>query len=218
MENTIQEPLQRFLSKQNFPDPIKLTQPEPWQWEVLATGFLHDPTMNFWLGERASLDSFRDYFEAVVKDTFASGGDVFSTPDRDVVLVCTWLGANQQEPSEWKKRWYDVLGPEGVKRYNWLYDAGEVNLSPEQLQNSMLPDYLARLPDSKGAGSGSHLAGWAIDYYLKLGYDVPFIIASTPQAARLYCRDWGFYIHKNVFLENSSVPIGVFIKRKGAGL
>jgi hypothetical protein len=213
MQTAMQNPSERRFGKEGFATPVILTQPEPWQWEILANAFLHDPTLNFWLGEQTSLTSLLDFFEAVVMDTFASGGTIFSASDRKTVLVWTRLGYSQETPSEWKHRWYNALGPEGVKRYYWLYEAGELGLDSARLKNCMLPDYLGRSNESTQVGSGIHLGGWTIDYFTKLGFEVPFILASTIQAARIYSRAYNYHIHKQVFQEGSPVPVGTFLKR-----
>jgi hypothetical protein len=123
------------------------------------------------------------------------------------------LGYSQQPPGQWKKRWHKVLGQEGVKRYYWLYDAGELGLDPSRLQNSILPDYLARSSEATDVGGGIHLGKWTLDYFTELGYEVPFMLPSSLQAARIYCRAYGFHMHKQVFEEGNPVPVGTFLKR-----
>ncbi|HEY8915622.1 MAG TPA: GNAT family N-acetyltransferase [Chitinophaga sp.] len=195
-------------------DPVRITTPEPWTWEVLAKAFLPDPTLNFWLGKKTNEKVLRDFFEEVVKDTLSSGGEVFGSPDHKAVLVWTRLGYTLEPPTEWKQRWYDVLDPEGVKRYYWLYEAGELGLDEDQLKRSMLPDYGAVLPESQGRGYMSHLLKWTVNYYEEQGYDVPFILASTRRSAKLYCPLVGFHLHKEVFVpEFGEIPVGVFLKR-----
>ncbi|WP_026632651.1 N-acetyltransferase [Dyadobacter alkalitolerans] len=194
--------------------PVRITQPEPWQWNVLAKAFLPDPTLNFWLGETISEQMLQDFFEAVVKDTLASGGWIFSSPDRQVVFVWTRHAYSQERPTEWKKKWYKILGDEGVGRYKWLYQVGDVEIDASKLERSMLPDYMGVLPESQGLGYGSHIFKWTVNYFDSLGYETPFILASTRRSAKLYGPLLGYYIHKEVLAsEADEIPVGVFMKR-----
>ncbi|MDM8173595.1 MULTISPECIES: GNAT family N-acetyltransferase [Olivibacter] len=210
MNNT----LENLETKQKLPDPIQIKSPEPWQWNVLAKAFLNDPVLKFWIGEKTNEAVLRDFFEAVVKDALESGGAVFSSPDQQVVLVWTWHGYSLQEPGEWKKRWYEILDPEGVKRYYELYRAGDVEIDSAKLKGCMLPDYMGVLPQSQGRGYGSHILKWTLNHYDKLGYETPFLLASTRRSAKLYGPLVGFHIHKEVLLDNSeNAPVAVFMKR-----
>jgi GNAT superfamily N-acetyltransferase len=208
MNNT----LEQTSIKEKLPDPIKATQPEPWQWDVLAKAFLKDPVLNFWLGEKTNEAVLQDFFEAVVRDTFSSGGAVYSSPDRKIVLIWTRHGYSLEESGEWKKRWYDILDPEGVKRYYWLYEMGNVEIDPVKRNKSMLPDYLAALPEVRGNGYAIHLTRWTIKYFEDIGYEVPFLLASTRRNATLYGRYLGFKAHKEVLLEGYD-DAAVFMKR-----
>lgn len=202
------------LPKEQLADPIQFTEPEPWQWEVLAKAFVPDPTLNFWLGEKTNEKVLSDFFEAVVKDTFKSGGTVFGSPDRQAILIWTRFEYGLEPATEWKQRWYDVLDPEGVKRYYWLYEAGELGLDEARLRRSMLPDYMAVRPGSQGRGYGSRLLKYTVNYFEEKGFDVPIILASTRRSAKLYCPLVGFHVHKEVFApEFGEEPVGVFLKR-----
>lgn len=194
-----------------FVDPIQAKAPEPWQWDVLAKAFLYDPVLNFWIGEKTTEAVLQDFFEAVVRDTFSSGGAVYSSPDCKIVMVWTRHGYGLEEPGEWKKKWYNVLDPEGVKRYYWLYEMGDVELDPAKRKISMLPDYLAALPEARGSGYAVHLARWTIKHYENLGYEVPYCLASTRRNATLYARYLGFQAHKEVLLEGYN-EAAVFMK------
>lgn len=206
--------IEQLSTKDHLSGLIRISKPEPWQWEVLAKAFLHDPTLNFWLGEKTNEKVLSDFFKAVVKDTLNAGGAVFSSSDRQAVIVWTRLGYGLEPANEWKKRWYDVLDPEGVKRYYWLYEAGELGLDADQLKKGMLPDYIAVMPGLQGRGYGSHLLKWTMNYYEEQGYDIPFMLASTRRSAKLYCPLGGFHLHKEVFArEGDEVPVGVFLKR-----
>jgi len=194
-------------------EPIKIITPEAWQWEVLATAFYGDQVMKFWLGNEASKDQYLAFFEAVVKDTLDSGGAVFASPDKQVVLVWTALRYTLEEPGPWKRKWYEVLGPEGLKRYNSLYEAGDLGIKPEHLKNSMLPDYMGVMPETQGLGYGSHILKWTFDYYQKQNYEIPFLIASTRRSAKLYGPLINLYIHKEVFLTDVEEDgVAVFMK------
>jgi GNAT superfamily N-acetyltransferase len=206
--------LEQLSTKDTLSDPIKITQPEPWQWDVLAKAFLNDPVLNFWIGEKTNEKVLNEFFEAVVKDALESGGAVFSSPDRKVVIVWTRHGYSLEEPGEWKKRWYDILDPEGVKRYYWLYEAGEVSIDADRIQRSMLPDYMGVLPDSQGRGYGSHILKWTLSYFDELGYETPFLLASTKRSAKLYGPLIGFHSHKEISMElfGTTFP-AIFMKR-----
>jgi len=200
--------------KHTFEEPIIITEPEPWVWNVLAKAFLNDLTLNFWLGEKTNEESLKDFFEAVIRDVLKSGGTVFSSPNRQVVFIWSWIGRDATDSNEHKARWYEVLEPEGVKRYYWSYEAGDLALDPEKINKSMEPAYLGVHPDLQGKGYGSHIFKWTLNYFEKQGYDVPYILASSRRAAKLYCPLLGFFIHKEVFAaESDSEPIGVFLKR-----
>lgn len=194
-------------------EPIKIITPETWQWEVLATAFYGDQVMKFWLGDEATKDQYLAFFEAVVKDTLDSGGEIFASPDKQVVLVWTALRYTLEEPGQWKKKWYEVLGPEGVKRYNSLYEAGNLEIGTDRLKNSMLPDYMGVIPESQGLGYGSHILKWTYDYYQKQNYEIPFLIASTRRSAKLYGPLIDLYVHKEVFLTDIEEDgVAVFMK------
>lgn len=212
MQNTSEQ----LSSKVIHGEPIIITTPESWQWDILAKAFLNDPTLNFWLGEKTNEESLSKYFEAIVRDTLISGGTVFASPDQKAVFVWTWLGRDADDTNEFKENWYDVLDPEGVKRYYWLYEAGDLELDPDKIKKSMEPAYLAVHPDAQGKGYGGHIFKWILDYFDEKGYETPFILASTRRSAKLYCPLLGFHHHKEVFAEGSgpeSEPVAVYLKR-----
>jgi GNAT superfamily N-acetyltransferase len=212
MENTAA--LQNVTEK--LADPIIITQPEPWQWEVLATAFLNDRFIKFIFGGKPTETRLQQYFEAVIHDTLNSGGGVFSSPDRQVVLVWTWLGSSHEGTDKWKQRWHEVLGPESEKRYNLLYEVGEMTFDPTRLENTMFPDLIGVLPGSQRRGYGSHILKWTLDYYDKLGYETPFLFASSKRSAKLYGPLMGFHSYKEILLgEGDDAAEGVFMKRNG---
>lgn len=201
---------EQLSAKGELHDPIVITHPEPWQWEVLAKGFLPDPVLNFWLGEKTDLTLLENFFEAVVKDTLISGGGVFASPDHKVVIVWTWHGG---EANEWKKKWKEILGPEGVKRYNSVYNDGDVLLDSDTKKNSMLPDYISVLPEAQGQGYGTHILKWTLNHYDELGFETPHILASTRRSAKLYAAMWGFHNHKVVQIVEGDEDAAIFMKR-----
>lgn len=183
----MEEMLKTQITQETLADPIKITQAEPWQWEILAEAFLNDPTLNFWLGEKTSMASLCEFFEAVIKDTLDSGGAVFSSPDQKVVIVWTRHEYTYLEsPGKWKQRWYEILDPEGVKRYKWTYATGDVEIDPSRIRNSMLPDYIGVKSGTQGRGYGSHILKWTLNYFDQLGFESPYLLASTRRSAKLY--------------------------------
>jgi GNAT superfamily N-acetyltransferase len=210
----MQNATEQLSTKVQHADPIIITKPEPWQWDILAKAFLNDPTLNFWLGEKTSEQTLSDYFEAMIKDTLVSGGAVFASPDQKAVLIWTWLGRDPEDSNEFKKKWHDVLDPDGVKRYYWLYDEGELDLDPDTLERSFEPAYMGVHPDSQGKGYGGHLLKSSLNYFEERGYEAPYILASTRRSAKLYCPLVGFHHHKEVFAaESDSEPVAVYLKR-----
>jgi len=206
--------LEQLTNKETFPAPIRITQPEPWQWEVLAKAFLNDDVLNFWIGEECNEAVLRDFFEALIKDTLQSGGAVFTSPDHKVVLIWTRLGYGLEAPNEWKQQWHRLLNPEGVKRYSWLYDAGNMSLDPARQIKSMLPDYMGVLPEAQGRGYGSHLLKWTLDYFDELGYETPFLLASSRRSAKLYAPLLDFSVHQVVVLDEAAPDkVAVFMTR-----
>ncbi|WP_159478229.1 GNAT family N-acetyltransferase [Dyadobacter sp. 3J3] len=200
--------------KMDYPTPIRISQAEPWQWNLLAKAFLNDPTLNFWLGKKTNEKVLQDFFEAVIKDTLASDGAVFCSPDQKVILIWTRHAYSKETPSEWKQRWHQVLESEGVKRYYWLYEASGLQIDEDKLDKSMLPDYIAVSPESQGVGYGSYILKWTLDHFESLGYEVPFLLASTRRSAKLYGPLLGFHFHKEILTpESSDIPAGVFMKR-----
>lgn len=199
---------------QKLEDPIVYTQPEPFHWEVLSKAFITDPTINFWFDGKIDEKQLSDFFEAVVHDVLISGGKVFSTQDKKAVFVWAFLGNDPQDTNEYKKKWQEILGKEGLRRYYWLYEAGEITFDETKIKKSVEPAYLAVLPGAQGLGYGSHIFKWSLDYFDKLGFYTPFILASTQRSAKLYCPLLGFEVHKEVFIDkDDKEPIGVFLKR-----
>lgn len=207
--------LETLAPETGFETPVVFTEPESWHWKVLAKAFITDPTIKFWFDGKEDEDLLESFFEAVVKDVLMSGGTVFSSADRKAVFVWAWLGNTDQKANTFKEKWHGILGETGVKRYNWLYDAGNIHLDPDKVQKSMEPAYLAVLPEAQGRGYGSYLFKWTLDYFDRKGYDAPFILASTRRSAKLYCPLLGYDVCKEVFVNsNDTEPIGVFLKRK----
>jgi GNAT superfamily N-acetyltransferase len=210
MKNTLNAlPIQGAIA-----DPIQIKVAESWQWEILAKAFLHDPVLNFWLGEKTDELMLQNFFEAVIKDTLSSGGAVFCSPDRKVVLVWTRHEYSLEPPTQWKQRWYEILGSQGVERYYWLYEAGDVYLDTDQRRVSMLPDYIGVTDDAQGKGYASHILKWTLEHYDKLGFQIPFLLASTRRSAKLYAPLMGFHVHREVLLsDDDDAPAAVFMKR-----
>jgi hypothetical protein len=177
--------LELILHKGEFPEPVVITRPEPWLWEVLAKAFLNDPVLDSGFGERPGETKLRNYFEAVIHDALHTGGAVFCSPDRQAVLVWSWLGRSSEVAGEWKQRWFDVLGPVGLKRYYGLYEAGDIPLDPEQCKKSILPDFITMLPEAHGDGYEGYMLRWTHDYFERCGYGTSFIVASTRRHAEL---------------------------------
>lgn len=206
--------VEQLTNKETLPAPIRITQPEPWQWEVLATAFLNDDVIRFWFGEKCNEALLSDFFEAVIRDTLQSGGAVFASPDHKAVLIWTRLGYGLEAPNEWKQQWYRLLGPEGIKRYNWLYDAGNVSLDPARQMKCMLPDYMGVLPEAQGLGYGSRLLKWTFNYFEELGYEIPFLLPSSRRSAKLYAPLLDFSIHQVVTLDEAAPEkVAIFMTR-----
>ncbi|MGS2762878.1 hypothetical protein [Sinomicrobium sp. M5D2P9] len=141
--------------------------------------------------------------------------DSIAKPLYDRSLLAEYpLGYALEPPTKYKKQWYDILEPEGVKRYQWLYEAGDIPLDPEQRKKSMLPDYMGVLPEVQGQGYGSLLSKWTLNHFEERGFDIPFLLASTRRSSKLYAPILGFQVHKEVYAQESDViPAGVFMKR-----
>ncbi|ROI02054.1 MULTISPECIES: GNAT family N-acetyltransferase [unclassified Chryseobacterium] len=205
MESTTQK-----LSSQKFEEPVLVTHPEPWQWELLAKAFLNDPTLNYWFGGNADESSLSDFFEAVIKDCLSSGGKVFSSPDQKAIIVWTSTVRGSDSTNEFKKRWQEVLGPEGVKRYYWVYETGYVDFNPHDYNKIMEPEYLAVYPGYQRSGYGGHLIKWSYDYFEKEGYDkTPYILPSTRGSAKLYGPLLGYHIVKEIFADGKLVALSM---------
>ena len=205
-------------NEQNLPEPIRVMRAESWQWEVLAKAFLTDDILNYWLGEKTDENVLKDFFEAVIKDALTSKGFIFSIPDQSVVFIWMRHAYNLEPPGEWKKRWYGILGPEGLKRYYSLYEAGDMQIDPALLEKSMLPEYIGILPASQSLGYGSYIGKWAFNYFDERGYESPYILASSRRAAKHYCPLLGFHVHKEVLLtEGEDGPAAIFLKRNEPG-
>nr|WP_315031711.1 GNAT family N-acetyltransferase [uncultured Chryseobacterium sp.] len=211
----MQNELRPLSTKAKFDDPILCTEPEIWQWEVLTKAFLGDPTISFWFKGKEKESELMSFFEGIVKEAFTTGGTVFGSTDQKAVIVWTWLGNDKEAANPFKKQWHNALGSDGVKRYHWLYDQGDVALEKGHAQRSMEPAYIAVLPEFQGKGYGSHIFKWSFDHVIGKGYDAPFILASSRRSAKLYCPLLGFYAHKEVFGDNDTEqPIAVFLKRQ----
>jgi len=198
---------------QVHPDPIKNTTAEPWLWEVLAEGLMHDPGFRFFFGDKFSETKMVRFMEAAVRGALESGGAVFSSCDRKVVLVWRWYG--QEMPAEYIQEIFHLLGTEGTKRYLWFREATDVPIEPAYRTSTMRPQYIGVLPDSQGRGYGSHILKWTLDYFDQQGFKIPFLVASTRRSAKLYGPLLGFDADKEVYLGlDGEAPAVVVMKRK----
>jgi len=206
--------LEKSTETGRFATPIKITNPEPWQWDVLAKAFLNDDVMNFWVGKKCNEQVLKDFFEAVIRDTLESGGAVFASSDKKVVLTWKRLESDLEVANKWKDQWYKLLDAEGVERYNWLYGAGDLSIDPADYKKYMIPDYMGVLPEAQCLGYGSHILKWTLNYFDELGYQIPFLVASSRRSAKLYGPLIGFRIHKEVMLfDDQPDQVAVFMVR-----
>ena len=202
------------ISNLEHPAPIRIVNPEPWQWEVLVEALWYDPGFRFFFGEHISKERFLQFMEAAVRGTLESGGVVFASPDQNAVLVWRWYGA--ELPENRKEQMYAALGKEGTERYLWFRETTDVPVREEDKINTMRPNYIGVLPDLQGRGYGSHLLRWTLDYFDRKGYRTPFLVASTKRSAKLYGPLLGFKTHREVVLgEQGKDAVVVMIRDDG---
>lgn len=192
-------------------DPIKITKPEPWLWQVLGKALANDPGFKFFFGDKFCEQILTEFMEVSVKGLLESGGSVFTSPDRKVVLVWRWYGA--ELPDHRKQQLFDLLGQDGTDRYLWFRAVTDVSIDAKTKAKTMRPQYIGVLPEAQGNGYGSHILRSTLNYFDKGGFITPFLVASTRRSAKLYGPLLGFYSYKEVFLgENNTSPM-IIMKR-----
>lgn len=203
--------LNKLNTDRHKPDPIKITNPEPWIWQVLGKSLAYDPGFRFFFGDTFSESKLIQFMEAAVKGALESGGSVFASPDRKVVLVWRWYGAELSDDR--KQQMSNIFGQDGTERYIWFREATDIPIDPLKRANTMRPQYIGVLPDAQGQGYGSHILKWTLNYFDEQGYTTPFLVASTPRSAKLYGPLLGFHQYREVFLGEKGTESVIVMKR-----
>lgn len=192
------------LNKSTCPelaDPIQITQPEPWQWRVLATALWDDPYLRFVFGNRRNEKNLLQFMEAYLRGSLESAGSVFISPDQHAVLIWSWYG--EDFPDDRKQQMFEVLGKEGTERYLWFRRETDISIDPNERSRTMRPNLIGVLPQVQCRGYGSHLLKWTLNHFDRHGYSTPFLVASTKRSAKLYGPLLDFHAYKEVALNDT---------------